>query len=354
MRRILGWLCLAALLLPGCASLGPPTIARDRFDYVASVSESWKRQMLLNLLKTRYLDAPVFMDISSVINSYSVEGQIDLGGEVAHTGQGDTFAGVGVTGRYADKPTISYVPLGGDKFARSLMAPLPVTGVLLLIQAGLPADSVLRVCVNRVNGLENSYGGMDNPRAGDPKFRELMTALRENQAAGGADMRVRTGKETQSVVMSFRPPTDEAAAAPLGTIRELLGLDPSAREYSVVYGAIPENDREIAMLTRSVMQILSDFASYIDVPEEELAEGRVYRPQRTPEQRRLFPPILQVRNGPASPDDAYVAVRYRDRWFWIDDRDLRSKSMFNSILLLFSLTESGQPQPAPLVTIPTR
>ena len=36
--------------------------------------DSWKRQMLLNLLKVRYTDAPVFLDISSVINSYSLEG----------------------------------------------------------------------------------------------------------------------------------------------------------------------------------------------------------------------------------------------------------------------------------------
>jgi len=79
-RVAIGVFCLIALLLPACASMGPPTIARDRFDYVASVSESWKRQMLLNLLKVRYTDAPVFMDISSVINSYSLEGEISLAG----------------------------------------------------------------------------------------------------------------------------------------------------------------------------------------------------------------------------------------------------------------------------------
>jgi len=46
--------------------------------------------------------------------------------------------------------------------------------------------------------------------------------------------------------------------------------------------------------------------------------------------------------------------RYRNQGFWIDDRDQQSKSMFNSLLLLFSLTETGQSQAAPLVTIPTR
>ena len=51
-----------ALLFTGCAGIGPGTVTRDRFDYVTSISESWNRQMLLNPLKVRYADAPVFMD----------------------------------------------------------------------------------------------------------------------------------------------------------------------------------------------------------------------------------------------------------------------------------------------------
>lgn len=352
---ICGFLCLVTFLVTGCAtSMGPPTIARDRFDYVNSVSKSWKRQMLLNLLKIRYVDAPVFMDISSVINSYSLEGDIDLGGEIAPVGQGDTFAGVGVTGRYADKPTISYVPLSGEKLAKSLMTPLPISGIMLLIQSGVPADDVLRVCVNTINGIENSYGGMGNPKTGNPRFRELMEAFRESQAPGGPGIRIMQERGTQAIVMLFYPSMEKPVSPSFTKIRELLGLDTSSRKYIVVYGSYPENNREIAMLTRSIMQVLTDFASYIDVPEADLAEGRVYKPQRTAGQLLLFPPILRVHNGSSAPDDAYVAVRYRNHWFWIDDRDTKSKSMFNAVLLLFSLTESKQVLPQPLVTIPTR
>ena len=79
-------ICALGLFLTNCTPMGPPTIARDRFDYVSAISDSWKRQMLLNLLKVRYSDAPVFMDVSSVINSYSLEGEISLGGEFAPVG----------------------------------------------------------------------------------------------------------------------------------------------------------------------------------------------------------------------------------------------------------------------------
>jgi hypothetical protein len=348
-------LLLGLVLLAGCAGIGPPSIPRDRFDYVTAVSDSWKRQMLLDLLKIRYTDAPVFMDISAVINSYSLEGDVALGGQYAPVGRnGDTFTGLGATARYADKPTISYQPLTGDRFARNLMAPLPPTGILYMLQAGYPADVVLRLCVNTINGLENSYGGPGIQRPGDAKFRDLLTALRDSQIAGGSGMRVVTGKEQPAVMMYFRPLTSEAIAAPNHRIRELLGLDPTTQEIAVVYGSHQSNDREIAILTRSILQVLVDFSSYIDVPEVDLAEGRVYHPARSPEQLALFPPLFKVRTGGEAPPDAYVSVRYRNARFWIDDRDQQSKSLFNSILLLFSLTETAQTQAAPLVTIPVK
>jgi hypothetical protein len=232
-----GLAVIGVLLLAGCASVGPPTITRDRFDYVTAISESWKRQMLLNVLKVRYADAPVFMDGASVISAYAVEGEISFSGQYAPIGRGDAFGNVGATGRYADKPTITYQPLIGDKFARSMMAPIPVTGILFLLQSGYPADLVLRVCVNAGNGLENDYGGSGNPRAGSPKFRELMAAMQAYQADGSMGFRVKAGKDKQVAVMFIRPPTDQTAA-PSHNVRELLGLNPDAREFSIENGSV--------------------------------------------------------------------------------------------------------------------
>jgi len=57
---------LLVIIVTGCTGIGPQTITRDRFDYINAISNSWKKQMLLNLVKTRYVDAPVFMEVSSV------------------------------------------------------------------------------------------------------------------------------------------------------------------------------------------------------------------------------------------------------------------------------------------------
>jgi hypothetical protein len=347
--------CLGALWLTGCASLGPGTVPRDRFNYINSISDSWKRQMLLNLLKVRYTDAPVFLDVASVINSYSLAGDVSLGGQYAPVGRGDTFASVGATGKYVDSPTITYAPLRGEAFARSLMAPIPVTGILHLVQSGYPADLVFRVCVSSINGLENAYGGSGSPRAGDPKFFELLASMRAAQAAGGMGMRMKPVDNMQTLVFFFRPATDEAIATSNRRVRELLGLNADAREFTVLYGAYPANDTQIALLSRSMLQVMVDTASYIDVPPADAAEGRVYVPSRGPEEMRLAPPLLKVHQGDAAPQDAYAAVHYRDHWFWIDDRDVRTKAMFNFLMFMFALTETGDTQVhAPVVTVPAR
>jgi len=349
---------LMLFLLTACASTGPSTIARDRFDYITAISESWKRQLMLNLLKIRYADAPVFMDVASVINSYEVAGEVSLRGQLAdkfnNALAGDQILSLGATGRYVDRPTISYQPLSGDKFARSLMMPIPISAVLFLIQSGYPADLVMRVCMNSINGLDNSYGGPGNPREGSPKFHELVSAIRRSQSVGGMGMRMKTAKDRQPVMMFLRPADDAAMAAPNRRIRELLGLDPSANEFTVVIGDFPDNNLEVSMLSRSILQVLVDVASSIDVPADDLADGRVYAPQRTPEQERLFPSLITIRTGSTAPGDAFASVQYRNRWFWIEDRDRQSKQMLTFLMMLFSLTETSAVQAAPILTVPTR
>jgi hypothetical protein len=63
---------------------------------------------------------------------------------------------------------------------------------------------------------------------------------------------------------------------------------------------------------------------------------------------------MAVQHGVERPADAYASIRYRDQWFWIDDRDQRSKQTFSFLLLMFTLTESAPTQSTPVVTVPAR
>ena len=107
---------LLALLPPGCASIGPATVSRDRMDYISAVADSWKEQTLLNIVRMRYGDAPSFVDVSSIISAYALQGQLSAAGQISSDLTGTipsnlVTLGGGVT--YLDRPTITYTPLAG-------------------------------------------------------------------------------------------------------------------------------------------------------------------------------------------------------------------------------------------------
>jgi hypothetical protein len=340
-----------ALISAGCAGVGPGTVARDRFDYVTAISSSWKRQTLLNLIKTRYVDAPVFMDVTSVINQYSLEGEVNLSANWVDSPGLDSRS-VGGTAKYADRPTITYSPLMGEKFTKSFMAPIPVPGILFLLQSGYAADRVLRLCVHTINGIQNSYGSATVGHPADPRFLELITAMRNIQKGGGLGMRVRHVDEKQAFVIFFRTMSDPDLIENLQKVRELLGIDPQVNDLKVVYGSHAENNQEIAILSRSMLQVSVDLASSVEVPERDVAEGRVYLPQQQYRAEAAMPPLMRIRYSEEQPTEAHVAVPYRGGWFWIDDRDFPSKQTFFSYMLLSSLTETGTQSAAPIVTVP--
>ena len=313
--------------------------------------------MLLNLVKLRYGDAPVFLDIASVINQYGIEGAIGYSGNWAQNNQLPwpynvlhSWSGLG---RYSDKPTITYSPLSGEKFARNLMTPIPPPAILNLLQAGYPVDVVLRLCVHSVNGIQSRFGSGARTREADPEFYQLLEKMREIQQSGDLGLRVRkTGDQTATLVVFSKKPEPHVEAARAG-VRELLGLDPKAQEFSIVYGSVAANDHEIAILTRSMLEILLDLSSYIEVPAASVSQRRTFP---TPPQEiaagKPVPPLIRIVSTSDSPDDAFAAVPYRKEWYWIDDKDLPSKRLFSFIMFLFTLTETGDKQGAPLITIP--
>ena len=340
----------AFILLAGCSGIGPGTVERDRFDYVNALSSSWKKQMLLNLVKIRYLDAPVFLDISSVISQYAIEGTINLGASWNDPILGDSQR-LGGSGKYTDRPTITYTPLIGDKFSRSLMTPIPIRAFLFLIQSEYPADFLYRICVQTINGVDNRIGAKAMEKTADPRFRLLIEAMRRIQKSGGLGMRIKPIGKKQAVVVFFRSELSDEIAKDINTVQQILGLSPNAKEIRVVYGTFAADNQEIAMLTRSMFQIMIELASYIDVPAKDIQEGRVANLSNN--NATDMPPLIRIHSGVSRPEDVLVAVPYRDNYFWINDTDVASKRIFSFLMMLFSLTETGEKTGAPIVTVPT-
>lgn len=356
MRKI-AVLLLLGLISAGCSSMGPGVVGRDRSEYEHAVTESWQRQLLMNLVKIRYGDTPFFLDVSSITNSYGLSTQVNMAatwwGGILSAGPHNSL-GLGASGIYSDKPTITYNPLLGQRFTRSLMTPVPPGVVISLIQAGWPADAVLRTMVTSINGVQNRFAGGARARGADPDFYRLCAALRRIQSLGAVGMRVDRLKEQEWAVMTMNEAkVSEELQKDQDAIREILGLRKDTHEIRVNFGSAPKNDREIAMITRSMLEILIDVAGSIDVPPSHVQSGRTSTTRAfETDVPGGFRPMIRVLTGEQRPDDAFVAITYRGHWFWVDDLDLPSKGMFSFLLILSSLNDVDPGKGAPIITIP--
>jgi len=346
----------AALLLAACTNIGPQTVPRDRFDYNAAISDSWKEQTLLNIVKLRYADMPLFVEVASVVSGYTLEGAVNLGATASSQNavQGD-FLALGGSGKYTDRPTITYAPITGSQFNQSFMSPIPPGAVLFLMQSGWPVDLIFPLTVDSINGLRSRSSAGANQRAGDPEFYRVIELLRRFQVAGVSGMRVKKGQdESETIVLFFHKKnlSPELREAQLELDR-LLGLRTNADEVTVTYSFLAGSDDELAMITRSMLHIMVDLASQIEVPPEDIDEGRTIAALVPPSEGPMaLSRLIEIRHGSEPPADAFTAVRYRDLWFWIDDRDFKSKKTFAFLMILFSMTETGGKEGLPLVTIP--
>ncbi len=351
-------LCLALVaysgMLAGCVSVGPNTVPRDRLDYSEAVTESWKRQNLLNIVKLRYGDPPVFVDVGQIVSGYTIETGMNIGGQVSSNRavQGNSMT-LGGSGKYTDRPTITYIPMTGSKFVSGLIMPIPPDALFFAIQSGWPADLILNLGVGAINGLRNGDTALDRRGDPDPRFVQAAELLRQIQQSGSVSIRVRKGPNNDtSTVMTFHSlDTQPETLAQIRELRSLLGLSQQASEFTLVFGDHASHDREIAVRSRAMLHVMGTLAQRVEVPEQDVQEGRVSPGLSTA--NRAAPGTFGIHCSDTEPADAFASIHYRNRWFWVDDRDMRSKRSFSLIMLLFTLSDVGSERTLPLLTIPT-
>ena len=235
------------------------------------------------------------------------------------------------------------------------MTPIPPRAILFLMQSGWSIDLVFPLTVDAVNGLRSRVFAGANMRGGDPAFYRVVALLRKIQKSGAVGMRIiKESDQKESTVMFFyRENITPEIEAALRELNKLLGLRPGGREVTVTYGLIPASDREIVMLTRSMLHIMVELATQIDVPAQHVADGRTVPSLSKPySAEKKIGQLVDIKSSSDKPENAYAAVNYKDHWFWIDDRDFKSKRTFTFLMILFSTTESGGKEGLPLVTIP--
>jgi hypothetical protein len=337
-----------------------------------------QEQMLLNLVRLRFFETPVFLAVSSVLTQYSYAGGIGVFGVGVF---GDPSSVGGSTAlEYSERPTITYMPIEGQAFSKRLLAPIPVDLIFALGQAGWPIDDLMVVGLQQINDVKNmSFGTLPPP--GDleraeqmerdirrfENFRRFIRIMLRLFDVGLLEVQHRKkdsngGREPEWVTyLMLSQPNAENETHLIAQFRESLGLDPAINEFQVTERLTGRDPDEITIQTRSLMAIMSFLSRGVQVPEhirqngwviawEDAAEAWEARFGR-PGYKIPFPFLTQVSHS--RPADAFVAVKAHGSWFYIENKDIESKRVFSLISMLFRLLAPAGQGEAPVLTLPT-
>ena len=362
-------LLIAAVVftISGCAAQGAKRVPRDRFDYNAAIAHSTREQMLLNIVRSRYLEVPVFLTVSSVLTQYEYDRSIGVGAilefgtETTDRGTGDANIG------FAERPTITYLPVEGQEFSAHLLSDIPADIIFAAAQAGWPVDVFMRIGVQRLGAVENmSFGELPGSGYIDVKtqFAEDLQKLKRFERVIElifilADSEVIEVQQTEendksqsyliisdTVPENLRPLLDE--------LRQLIGLK-NRNRFRITDRVTNLKSDELSIQTRSVMAMMEFMARGVEVPLEHLREGRVinYGLQDSEGQvaQGLIP--FRMRSTKSRPQNVYAAVRFNDYWYYIDHNDITSKRALSLIIVLFRLQAPTPAGAAPILTLPT-
>jgi len=321
-----------------------------RVAYNQAVQETDKEQMLLNLVRLRYRDAPFFLQSSSISTSFTFGSR--AAAEAALVPGADNF-GIGITSVYEERPTVTYSPMQGRDFVTALMTPIGLDHLLLLFHSGWSIDRILRVCVQSMNEVRNAPGASGPTPEREPVYKQFKSYARllfEHQKTDDFTVRL-VGEELE---LSFRPEVKEDPE--LQQMLRGLGLDPDSLKYIASHPDAASTADQLVIRTRSLAACMFYLSQGVTVPiaHEDAghvtvaltADGTVF------DWRLMLGDLMQVQHSEGRPESAFVSVHYRDTWFYIDDSDLESKSCFIMLMSLFALQAGQNAALTPIMTLP--
>jgi len=324
--------------------------------------------MLLNIVRSRYQEMPVFLEVGSVVAQYSYDSSLSLGwfrefinNPIAPTS--DTRS-ADVNMAYSEFPTITYQPIQGESFAKHLYSQVPYELFLSAANSGWAIDLMMLIGVERFGSAENMTFGevrSKEQRASDldnlerfARAIELLFLLTDarlfevHRVVGDK----KNGTETEHyLVIADVVPED---LRPLVTeLRQLIGIR-SGNRFKITTGTTDLGADEISIQTRSVMAMMKFMARGIEIPAAHIEGGWVidYGLQTLEGKARLFP--FRVLSSRFRPHNAFAAVRYQDYWYSIDQADIVSKRSLEHLMIFFQLKAPVSKSSAPLLTLPTR
>lgn len=350
-------LLLSHFALTACLSpRGAETISPSGYAYNEAIAQTKSEQLLLNLVRLKYRDAIVFMDVDGVTTQHQFGAAFStetfLPFQNASNGSALLIPGVSAS----ERPTIVYKPLDSSQFAQDLLAPIAPETIVLLANSGWSIERLMACCVERLGALSNApsaSGPTPDIIPNNVRFREASALLRDLQRQERLSVVRRPAPDSEGADTVLRvDATDTSACAPL---RRLLNAASCDMQYSLVAKGTDLDHQELFAQTRTVLGALYALSHAIDIPNEHAFQGLVTRSNvgsnETSDWSQFNSGLFTVRAGTEQPEASAVSVFYRDHWYWIEDSDLESKTTFNLVLFLLALQSAASDGVSPLLTI---
>jgi hypothetical protein len=404
---------LTLLVSSGGCSFGPKVLEQTHARYNESVRHVYEEQLLDNIIRCRYNESPFKLTVSSIAAQYELSGAAEARpffvAPNSSNGIFKTFTSVlpDITAGGANRPTITLIPSGGEGVRRFLTPMAPET-LAYLGSTCWPISTVVRLYAERLNGVPNAPSASGPQRPFVPDFARFQRAAHLLQLAQDLSLGYVATEErptelgapiAQTAItpaaaveaaknsLVYRPTADGSAWVLVRNDRRLvLELNPGDLDHPVITeligllnlqsgertfeihasGDVADPVRfprppshEVRITPRSTAQVFFYLANGIEVPAEHVAAGLATLPVApdgtTFDTRAITEDLFQVHTfkGHKPPPEAYVAVKYRGYWYYIDDRDQASKTTFALVLQLSRIDFATQePTGGPFLTLP--
>jgi hypothetical protein len=390
-RRSMALLAVAAFcsVLSACTLRGPMFTPVSHAAYNEAVQQGEQREVLLNIVRLRYLDRPEFLAITSISSQMHFEAQASLTGTFGDDQDlGTNLLVPGASVAYSESPTVIFTPQAGDEFIRRLASPVGLGSIYLLTRYGWRLDRTLRLILAEVNGIRNlatreamTPDDVETARQFDRITAELQalyerhlidvdvaerwTSLSERIPADriSADDLLKAAvenyrfgydAETQTYALEDRVRrymirvSPEAVASPeVAALAARLGVRPGQASYDIDSAELPEAPPRTAVMVkmRSMLSTMVYLSRGVDIPETD--------PLRSILGSNSLDGVFRVVSSEKQPNDALVAVPYRGRWFSIEANDVESRRTLGLLSSLLRLeVGAGGSQNVPVLTLP--
>ncbi|NGX56060.1 MAG: hypothetical protein K1060chlam5_00294 [Candidatus Anoxychlamydiales bacterium] len=322
--------------------------------YNIEIQKTNSEEMLLNLVRLRYYDTPLFLQVSSVTSSFTFKNSASaLFSFPGFNKTNPTILG-GET-LWQNQPTIQYQPLQGQEFANQLMKPLDVSTIQQVIYAGWDVYRVFRLAVQNFLEYHNNPKEKELIMEKNPRYKNfieviiLMNKLQEN---GDLQIGVLNSKSNEngcalkSIQFAFN--ADNEDSKKLAELLNITTLDNDMYVLNVTQGF--DKKGRVGILPRSILSCMNNLSHNVIIPDKDIEDSIAI--DLSLDKSSNSQNIMSIYSSSIKPKNPYAAIKYRDLWFYIKDCDLSSKRTFMLLLELYNLQSAKVIDTGPVLTLP--